>query len=95
MSVPSLAIEITGHDSPILVGLSGTMNCSTLLSVSKMEWYIKGFNGPVESALHVNSLVLTLNPDSTALNGRSLICQVTATSGEVYEETVIAMIEGI
>lgn len=59
-----------------------------------MEWYIKGFDDPVESGLHVNSLVLTLNPDSTALNGTSVICQVTATSGEVYEETIIVMIKG-
>ena len=71
------------------------MNCSTILSVSKMEWYIKGADDPVASGLRVNSLLLTLNPDSTELNGKSLICQVTATSGEVYEETVIAMIKGI
>lgn len=89
------ALEITGHDTPIIVGLSGSINCSTLLGVSKIEWYIRGFDDPVESgSAGVNSLVLTLNPESTALNGTSVICQVTATSGVVYEETVTLMIKG-
>ena len=88
------ALEVSGHDTPVLVGLSGSINCTTLLNVSKLEWYIKGFDDPVESGSNVNSLLLTLNPESTALNGTSVICQATADSGEVYEETVIVMVKG-
>ena len=78
----------------MIVGLTGSINCSTLLNVSKMEWYIKGFDDPVESGVDVNSLLLTLNPDNTALNGTSVICQATAASGEVYEEKVLIMVKG-
>ena len=86
---------ITGHENPVIVGLSGNINCSTLLNVSKMEWYIKGFDDPVESVTGESSLLLTLNPESTALNGTSVICKATATSGKVYEETVVIMVKGM
>ena len=59
-----------------------------------MEWYIKGFDDPVESAMGANSLLLTLNPESTALNGTGVICKATATSGKVFEETVVITVKG-
>ena len=89
------AMEISGHESPVLVGLSGNINCSTYLNVSQLEWYIKGFDDPVESATGVNSLFLTLNPEGTSLNGTSVICKATVTSGKVYKETVIIIVKGM
>ena len=59
-----------------------------------MEWYIKGFDDPVESGTRVNSLVLTLTPESTALNGTSVVCKAFATSGEVYEGKVTIIVKG-
>lgn len=88
-------MEISGHETPVIVGLSGNINCSTHLNVSKLEWYIKGFDDPVESATGVSSLLLTLNPEGTSLNGTSVICKATVASGKVYEETVVIMVKGM
>ena len=60
-----------------------------------MEWYIKGFDDPVESATGISSVLLTLNPENTALNGTSVICKATATGGRVYQETVVILIKGM
>lgn len=88
------ALEITGHETPVLVGLTGIINCSTHLNVSELKWYIKGFDDPVEHSTGSNSLLLSLNPDNTALNGTSVACRAIASSGEIYEETVTVMVKG-
>ena len=88
-------MEISGHENSVIVGLSGNINCSTHLNVSQLEWYIKGFDDPVESATGVNSLPLTLNPEGTALNGTSVICKATTTGGKVYEQTVVILVKGM
>ena len=88
------AIDITGHETPVLVGFMGTIKCSTLLNVSKLEWYIRGFEDPVESKEDSNFIVLPLSPVNTALSGTSIICRVTTYGGKTYEDTVTIMVKG-
>ncbi len=91
-----LAIEITGHDYPIIVGTSGTINCSTVLNASKMEWLLVGIgNGdPIGETTQGQTLVLSLSPQATELDGARLTCKVTTTNGKIFEETVTVQIKG-
>ncbi len=91
-----IAIKITGHDSPIIVGTSGTINCSTVLNASKMEWLLAGIgNGdPIEETTQGQTLVLSLSPKATGLDGARLTCKVTTTDGKIFKETITVQIKG-
>ena len=55
-----------------------------------------GVEEPVErSEDGEQSLILTLNPDTTGLNGATFTCKVTtADSGKVFEESVTIKVKG-
>ena len=55
-----------------------------------------GVGEPVErSEDGEQSLILTLNPDTTGLNGATFTCKVTtADSGKVFEESVTIKVKG-
>jgi hypothetical protein len=89
------ALEITGHSEPIIVGLSGTINCSTLLNVSKLEWFIGGIKELSESREGTKFVTLTFTPQTTAWNGTSITCRATTHNGGVYEESVDIAVKGM
>ena len=80
----------------MIVGLQRDINCTTFLDVTMMEWVLVGIEEPVErSEDRKQSLILTLNPDTTALNGATFICRVTtADSGKNFEESVTIKVKG-
>ncbi len=90
------AITITGHDTPIIVGLSGVINCTTILNASKLEWRLVGIGAgePVEETSWEKFLALTLTPEATELNGAKLTCRVTTAKQSVFEKTVTVTIKG-
>ena len=90
------AITVTGHESPIIVGLSGSINCTTILNASKLEWILVGIGtgDPIEETDKGQSLVLSLSPEATELNGAKLTCKVTTIHHQVFEETITITIKG-
>ena len=94
MSIKHTALEITGHNKPIIVGLTGVINCSTLLNVSKLEWYISGIKDLSESREGSRFITLSLAPQTTAWNGTRVTCRATTYSGEVYEDSVDLVVKG-
>ena len=87
-------LEISGHSKPIIVGLSGTVNCSTLLNISKLEWFISGIKDLSESREGTKFITLSLAPQTTAWNGTSVTCRATTHDGDVYEESVDLTVKG-
>ena len=58
-----------------------------------MEWYLFGLDTiPIESKAGTNSLILSSNPNSTALDGIMFTCRVTV-GLEQYEETINLFVE--
>ena len=88
------ALEITGHSKPIIVGLAGTIKCSTLLNVSKLEWFISGIKDLSESREGTKFITLSLTPQTTAWNGTSITCRATTHDGDIYEESVDLTVKG-
>ena len=40
-------MEVRGHESPIIVGVPRSLECSTHLEVIKMEWLLVGVEEPL------------------------------------------------
>ena len=89
----SPALEVTGYETPIIVGLSGTLRCSTILNVTTIEWYKTGIDTVLESSSS-SSVDLVLTPNTVGLDGTSYTCQAVAVSGEKHSETVTIEVEG-
>ena len=80
----------------MIVGLQRDVNCTTFLDVTMMEWVPVGVGEPVErSEDGEQSLILTLNPNTTGLNGATFICRVTtADGGKVFEKSITIKVKG-
>ena len=87
---------MSGHEDPLIVGLSRRINCTTNLNVTRIEWLLLGLPNPVEERDDgEQELVMTVNPKNTDLDGAMFTCKVTITSGEKFEETVTFQVKGI
>ncbi len=90
-----IALEVTGHEDPVIVGLSGSINCTTSLQVVRMEWVLVGVGDPVEEREDGGqSLALPLEPETTGLNGAKFTCRITTKNGKKFEETVTVKVKG-
>ena len=89
-------MEVKGHEIPVIVGLSGSVNCTTSLQVVRMEWVLVGVGDAVEERDDGGqSLTLPLKPETTGLNGAKFTCRVTTTNGKKFEKTVTVKVKGI
>ena len=88
------AVEIHGHEKPIIVGLTEDIHCSTHLNATKMEWFLVGVDEPLEKS-YGRHLTLTIDAKSTGLNGAMFTCQVTDVEGNKYEESVTVTVKGL
>lgn len=90
-----LAVVISGHETPVLVGLSRDIICTTYLNVTKMEWMLVGVSEPVEQREDgEQSLTLPLNPTNTGLDEAKFTCRVTTARGKIFEETITVRVKG-
>ncbi len=89
-----LALQVSGHESPVIVGLSRRINCTTSLQVVRMEWVLVGGQGDPEEEREDGgqSLTLFLQPESVELNGTNFTCKVTTKNGMKFEETVTVQV---
>lgn len=87
------ALQVMGHERPLLVGLDPVINCSTYLSVTKLEWLLVGFDIPLESSTS-QSLPLALDLTSDGLDGAMFRCRATTRSHGTYEETITIAVKG-
>ena len=89
-------VVITGHESPLIVGLPRDITCtwSGETNATKMEWFLVGLDAiPIESADNSNSVVLSPDPNTSGLNGAMFTCRVTL-DNETYEETITLDVKG-
>ena len=87
------AVEIHGHEKPIVVGLTEEIHCSTHLNATKMEWFLVGVDDPLEIS-YGQHLTLTIDAKTTGLNGAMFTCRVTDVEGDQYEESVTITVKG-
>ena len=70
----TLALEVSGHESPVIVSLIRSVICSIHLEVTKMEWLLVGVAEPVEQREDGGqNLTLLINPTNTGLDGAKLL----------------------
>lgn len=86
---------MVGHETPVLVGLSRDITCTSHLNVTKIEWILVGVAETVERREDgEQSLILPLNPTSTGLDGTRFICRVTTAKGKKFEKTITVHVKG-
>ena len=89
-------MEASGHEDPLLVGLSRRISCTTYLNVTRMEWLLEGLVYPVEERNDgIQELAMTLNPKNTDLDGATFTCRVTTARGKTFDEVVTMKVRGI
>lgn len=90
------ALHLSGYESPVIVGVSRDIVCTTFLNVTRMEWVLEGASGaPVEEREDGGqSLVLTLNRRTMGLNGARFKCRVTTQHGNSFQETIALRVKG-
>ena len=93
LSTTLVAVEIRGHEKPIIVGLTGDINCSTHLNSTTMEWFLVGVDDSLEKSYNQH-LTLTIDAKSTGLNGTMFTCRVTDVEGKKYEQSVTIRVKG-
>ena len=61
-----------------------------------MEWFLVGVDEkPVEADLDEQQLTLTIDAQTTGLNGAMFTCRVTDVEGRQFEESVTITVKGI
>ena len=91
----SPALEVSGHETPVLVGLSRNITCSTHLEVVRMEWVVVAIGNAVEEREDGGqSLILPLKPTTTGLDGAEFTCKITTTGGKKFSETITVDVKG-
>ena len=88
------AVEIHGHEKPIVVGLTEDIHCSTYLNATEMEWFLVGVDEPLEKS-YGRHLTLTIDAKTTSLNGAMFTCRVTDVDGDQYEQSVTITVKGL
>lgn len=90
-------IIITGHESPLIVGLPRDITCtwSGKTNATKMQWFLVGLDAiPIESADNSTSVVLSPDPNTIGLDGAMFTCTVTTYNGRQYEATITLEVKG-
>ena len=94
LSTTLVAVEIRGHEKPIIVGVTVNINCSTHLNATSMEWFLVGVDDSLEKS-YDQHLTLTIDAKTTGLNGAMFTCRVTDMEGNKYEESVTVRVKGV
>ena len=88
------ALEVTGYESPIVVGLRGTLRCSTILNITSVKWYLAATENVLESSS--SSIVeYNLTPNSAGLDGTRFTCKAETVNGEIYSKTITIQVKGV
>ncbi|CAI8046104.1 hypothetical protein GBAR_LOCUS25483, partial [Geodia barretti] len=92
-------LDITGHEEPLIIGVSWDIVCSWNgdANVTKMEWFLVGLGtgDAIETVMGDNSIVLTLNPGNMGLDGTAYTCRATLSDGQRAEESIILSVKAL
>ncbi len=77
-----VALEITGYESPIIVGLHGTLRCTTILNITSINWYLAATENVLESSS--SSVVeYDVTPNSAGLDGTRFTFKAETVNGDL------------
>ena len=95
LSLTPLAVEVSGHEDPLIVCLSRSINCTTYLNVTRIEWLLNGSLYLMEEKDDgERELVMILNPNNTDLDGAMFTCRIITARGTTFEEVIIINVRG-
>ena len=89
MTMLPLGIEISGYSSPLTVGESAQITCSSDLDVTTIEWL---YNGELITSSNRPSSILIFETVYYSFHNRQYTCKVTTPYGE-QEDTVAIIVE--
>ena len=88
-----IALETTGYETPIVVGLQATLRCSTILNITSVKWYLAATENVLESS---SSSIIEYNmtPNSVGLDGTRFTCKAETVDGVIYSKTISIKVKG-
>ena len=89
----STGITIGGLEEPLTVGWFATINCTTNITVSSIEWTDQSL-AVLESVTNQATLDLDIPLVSDDLQGQQYTCRAETAEGTVYTETVEIQVVG-
>lgn len=89
----SKGITVSGLEEPLTVGWFATINCTTNITVSSIEWTDQSLT-VLESAMNQATLALNFPLVSDDLQEQEYICRVMTVEGTVYTEAVNIQVVG-
>ena len=90
----TIVIEIHGHEGSLIVGRTAHLRCSTHLKDHVLlQWLLGGLDDALETS-RTQEVVLSLELESTGLNGAMFTCRITISDG-VYDETITLRVKGM
>ena len=94
MLLSSTGITIGGLEQPLTVGWFTTINCTTNITVSSIEWTDQSL-AVLESITNQATLDLNISSVSDDLQGQQYTCRAETVEGAVYTETVEIQVVGM
>lgn len=76
-----------------MVGLHGTLRCSTILNITSISWYLAATEDVLETS---SSSVVEygVTPNSDGLDGTRFTCKAETVNGEIYSKTITIEVKG-
>ncbi len=89
-----IALETGGHESPVIVGTTRNIFCTSLLNTTSIEWLQDGRRISTRED-GGKTLILALNPNDTDFNGTKFTCRITTAKGLSFNETLTIQVRGM
>ena len=97
-ALPSGELELSGHETPLYVGLSRIITCTWTGSenITELDWYLVGLEG-LGLGMKLDDHTTALNPGRVtdiSWNGKRFMCRATTTSGTMVVKTFALWVKG-
>ena len=91
-------LVLSGHDTPVYVGLSRIITCEWTGSenITKLEWYLVGLEG-LGLGMKLSETMIALNPGRVrdmTWNGKMFVCKATLTNGTNVQREFSLWVKG-
>ena len=84
----STALRISGYDSPLTVGDSATITCSSGLNVDSVRWF---YDGQVVGSFSSSQALLQFDLVDDSIHNRQYICRVQTSQGNLDQAINISV----
>lgn len=83
-------MQITGHEQPLIIGTAASINCTTDLDVTTIEW-LNGTGTVIAMSSTGTALELEFDSVNSDLNNYEVTCRVTSPYGTQQQSVTLTV----